>query len=353
MRPAAVIAFAAVLASSAAWAQDMRPVPRKLDDSDHRQESPAARAVAKPAKTAAEFAKTAAEPPSAEKSGCLPERDLKIDPAVGQPLHVGMQSYSRTIALGDREVVLTFDDGPLPETTPRILQALKDACVHATFFLVGRQTQTFPRLARRERDEGHSVGHHSNTHPSFTLRGFDEASAVQDIENGIAADETAIYGAAATPRHPHVPFFRFPGFADTPALLGDLDRRGIAVFGSDLWAADWLMMTPQSERERVMAALEKRPHHNGIILFHDTRRSTAKMLPELLAELKAKGYRVVHLVYQESAPSPPLTAPSKSTPETVKIIAHLRTPIEQGSHHLDAAARAPSGGNDALDQGRP
>ena len=86
-------------------------------------------------------------------------------------------------------------------------------------------------------EAGHTVGHHSATHPSFTLRGFDQASAEADIENGIADDERAIYGRAADPAHPHVPFFRFPGFADTSELLAWLDRRGIAVFGSDLWPA--------------------------------------------------------------------------------------------------------------------
>ena len=333
MRPAAVIALVVAL-SSAAWAQDL-PIPRDAGVPPHRQAGTDQRAS-----------------PVAlneQRGRCIPERVLGIDPAIGPPLHLGTQSYARTLALGDREVVVTFDDGPLARTTPRILQALKDACVHATFFLVGRQTRAFPALARREHDEGHSIGHHSDTHPGFTLRGFDEASAVADIDNGIAADETAIYGAAATPRHPHEPFFRFPGFADTPALLGDLDRRGIAVFGSDLWAADWLMMTPQSERERVMDTLRRRPHHNGIILFHDTKRSTAEMLPALLAELRADGYRVVHLVYAQGAPSPPLTDAAKGTPETVSIIDHLRPPIEPGTHHLAAMIRAsPSGTPDRV-----
>lgn len=283
----------------------------------------------------------AAEPPRAGTAelGCIGGGDVPLDPVGG--LHLGTQSYPQTLALCPRTVVLTFDDGPAPATTPAILQALKDAGAHATFFLIGRNASAHPSLARRMFEEGHTLGHHSDTHPGFTLRGFDEDSAERDIANGIAADERAIYGAAATPEHPHVPFFRFPGFADTPELLRHLDRRGIAVFGSDLWAGDWIATTPDRERARIMASLERRPRHNGILLFHDSRRSTAAMLPALLADLRAGGYAVAHLVYRQGAARPPLTAPSREEPETQRIIAHLPTPIVPGSHHLAGGAASP------------
>ena len=274
---------------------------------------------------------------------CLRIGVIAIDPAVGKPLHLGTQSYPQTLKLCDYTVVLTFDDGPSAETTPRILQALKKAGVHASFFLIGKHTREHPELAREEYNEGHTVGHHSNTHPSFTLRGYETPSALADVQNGIAEDEHAIYGDAATPDNPHVPFFRFPGFADTPELLSDLDRRGIAVFGSDLWAGDWIAMSADHERERVMTLLENRPHHNGIILFHDTRPSTADMLPAFLADLKTKGYRVVQVVYAKDAPRPSLTVPTKGEPETQRIIAHLRTQIMPYSHHLPSQDERASG----------
>lgn len=279
----------------------------------------------------------AAGPPGS-RAACIAGGEIALDPAAG--LHLGTQSYPQTLRLCDHVVILTFDDGPTPDTTPRILDALKDAGVHATFFLIGRNTREHPDLARRERAEGHTVGHHSNTHPSFTLRGFDEASATADIGNGIAADERALYGDAASPATPHVPFFRFPGFADTPALLRDLDSRGIGVFGSDLWAGDWIAMSPDRERTRVMALLARRPRHNGIILLHDSRRSTAAMLPALLADFRTAGYRIAHLVYRKGAPVPPLTPPLRGEPETQQIIAHLPTPIVPGTHHLAGAGMA-------------
>ena len=270
---------------------------------------------------------------SAQPSDCIAADTVAIDPAAG-PLHLGTQSYARTLKLCDHRVVLTFDDGPSPTTTPSILAALDEAGVKATFFLIGRNACHYPELAREEVDRGHTVGHHSNTHPSFTLRGFDETSAERDIEAGIAVDEAAIYGAEARPLRPHVPFFRFPGFADTDGLLHYLDGRGIAVFGSDLWAGDWIAMSPDHERARIVAQLEKRPLHNGIILLHDTRSSTARMLPDLLRELKAKGYRFVQPVYRPGATAPPLTAPREGEPETQAIIARLPKPIVPGSHRL-------------------
>ena len=277
-------------------------------------------------------------------AACLPERVVALDPAVA-PLHLGIQSFPTTLALKEREIVLTFDDGPAPATTPRVLAALKAACVHATFFLVGRRTAAAPALARREHEEGHGVGHHSDTHPAFTLRGFDTASAETDIQNGIEADEIAVYGKDATPDHPHEPFFRFPGFADTPALLAWLDTRGIAAFGSDLWAADWLVMSPDAERRRILAELVRRPGHNGILLLHDTVPETARMLPALLSDLKAGGYTIVHLVYARGAPAPALTAPRTGEPEAERAIEHLPHRIVEGSHHLgDHAAATPRRG---------
>ena len=316
------------LAATAAWGQTPQ-------DGGHGVEPPAAASPNKPRRS----------PPSAPGStppqhvapaavpACDKGREIAIDPAAG-PLHLGLKTYPQTLKLNDHEVVLTFDDGPARDSTPQILDTLKEACVHATFFLIGRHAAEHPQLARREMEDGHSVGHHSQTHPSFTLRGFDTASAKHDIAAGIASDERTIYGDAATPEHPHVPFFRFPGFADSPAMLAFLDKREIAVFGTDLWAADWLEMTPEHERERVMTLLEKAPHHNGILLFHDTRPSTAAMLPGLLAELRAKGYTVAHIVYKPGARPPELTRASKTwSAETERIIAHLRRPIVPGSHH--------------------
>ena len=216
------------------------------------------------------------------------ERVLEVD--VKTTPRVGRKQFPSTLALRDKELVLTFDDGPWPGTTPRILDALRDECVRATFFLLGRNTAAHPQIARRALAEGHSIGHHSYSHP--LLDRMSMAKAETEIERGIAADETALYGhARATPA---TPFFRFPGFASTPALLNRMSERGLVVFGADVWASDWEQMGPDQELRLILSRIEK--VGRGIVLFHDTKSQTAQMLPAFLRELKKRGYRIVHIV---------------------------------------------------------
>lgn len=207
---------------------------------------------------------------------------------------IGLKSYPQTLRLSDHEVVLTFDDGPLPGPTGAVLDALARECVKATFFLIGRNAAQYPALVRREIAEGHTVAHHSQSHPEATLRGLPAAEAERDLVRGIAAVEKAGWGAEARPEAPHVPFFRFPGFADTPALRAFLASRNIAVFGADVWASDWKPMAPEVQLDLLMMRLDAAGR--GIVLLHDTRQQTVAMLPRFLAELKRRGYRIVHLV---------------------------------------------------------
>ncbi len=168
------------------------------------------------------------------------ERILKVD-ATTTP-RVGRKHFPQTLPLAPKEVVLTFDDGPAPGTTPRVLEALKRECVRASFFLLGRNALAHRELTRRELAEGHTVAHHSHVHP--LLNRMPAGAAEAEIDRGFAAVDTALYGEAG--RAPATPFFRFPGFASSPALLDRLERRGVVVFGADLWASDWNPMTAGS-----------------------------------------------------------------------------------------------------------
>lgn len=218
-------------------------------------------------------------------------RVLEIDP---KGLRVGTKSFPATLPLAPKEVVLTFDDGPWPRTTAAVLDALKAECVKATFFLIGENAKARPELVRRELAEGHTVAHHSMTHPAATLAKLPFDAAVAEIQRGIAADEAAGYGASGAA--PRVPFFRFPGFASTPQLLDYLDAKGIAVFGADFWASDWNVMTPEAELDLVLKRLDAAG--GGIVLFHDTKSYTAAMIPAFLRALAERGYSVVHIVPQ-------------------------------------------------------
>ena len=193
--------------------------------------------------------------------------------------------------LDDHEIVLTFDDGPSAQTTPRIFDALAAECVKATFFLVGRNAEALPALVKREVAEGHTVAHHTFSHPARTLRQMSEKAAQEEIIKGFEADDRAAYGTASGA--PKVPFFRFPGFADTPELVAFLSARNIGVFGADFWGSDWLDMTPEKELALILARIER--EKRGILLLHDTKQQTAAMLPALLRELKQRGYKIVAL----------------------------------------------------------
>lgn len=220
-------------------------------------------------------------------------RVLAIDAKTYSP--VGLKSFPQTLPLTDHEVVLTFDDGPALPNTQKVLAALAQECVRATFFLVGRSSAEFPDLVRRIAAEGHTVAHHSWSHPMMSQISFEQAK--EDIDRGIAADEMALNGTST--KTPSTPFFRFPYFDSTPATLDLLQSRGILVFGADLWAADWENMTPEQELKKVIEQLEMAK--KGIILLHDPQARTAAMMPAFLRYLHDQNYRIVHLVAAAAA----------------------------------------------------
>jgi len=229
-----------------------------------------------------------AEPCPGNSQALGTERVIEVD-AKSTP-RVGRKHFASTLPLARKELVLTFDDGPWPGTTAKVLDALKHECVRATFFLLGKNAEAHPQLARRTLAEGHSIGHHSYGHP--LLDHMPLAKAEAEINRGIEEDEYAVYGQRRT--DPAVPFFRFPGFASNRALLERMSERGIVVFGADVWASDWLPMSPEQELRLILARIEQ--VGRGIVLFHDTKAQTAQMLPAFLRELKRRGYRIVHAV---------------------------------------------------------
>ena len=244
-------------------------------------------------------------------------------------LKVGWKTYPDTLPLADHEVILTFDDGPDPKTTPVILDALKAQCVKATFFAIGRKVDAAPQLARREVEEGHNVAFHTYTHPQPTLRYMPEAVARADILKGVIAVERAAYGQTFPNGEPddlsklklHAPFFRYTGFADTAYLNAWFAKNNVAVFSVDLWASDWIPMTPDHELKLIFSRLDRA--RKGMLLMHDDKPWTAAMMPKFLAELKARGYHVVQI---EAGPGhgPVEKAPPGWRSETGRTIDSIR-----------------------------
>jgi peptidoglycan/xylan/chitin deacetylase (PgdA/CDA1 family) len=251
---------------------------------------------------------TAAHAADCPRTGTLgTSRTLAVD-AAKYP-RVGLKSFAQTLPLDDHEIVLTFDDGPWPTTTAKVLAALGQECVRATFFLIGKHASEYPALVRRIAAEGHTVAHHTWLHRS--LKRIRPAETKDEIDRGIAAVETALHGAATT--IPGTPFFRFPGFESTPATLDLLRSRGIVVFGADLWASDWNPMSPAQQLRLLTERLYRA--RKGIVLLHDPKAQTAAMLPAFLRYLKDHHYKVVHVVPAVSEQKPgPVPSPGSVAP---------------------------------------
>src|SRR6266480_4552996 len=213
-------------------------------------------------------------------------RTLVVDPKA-QP-RIGTMQYRETLPLRDHEVVLTFDDGPLPHNSDRILEILASQCVKATFFTVGRMARSFPEGVRKLRDAGHSIGSHTQNHPL----GFDKfpiERAKPEIDDAIAAVTAALGEGGGL-----APFFRMPGLRRSGPVEDYLASLGIQTWSADFPADDWRSISASRVYELAMKRLEAKG--KGILLLHDIQARTVAALPRILHELKARGYRIVHVV---------------------------------------------------------
>jgi peptidoglycan-N-acetylglucosamine deacetylase len=224
---------------------------------------------------------------ASETQGCAApdalgvSRTIEID-TTGGPWFGSPHGDANFLAPG--EVVLTFDDGPVPRTTRPILAALAAQCAKATFFMVGEMAKEYPDLVREVAEQGHTIGTHTWSHKD--LRRLPEDKMKAQIETALNAVATAA-GA------PIAPFFRYPYLSYGPATVAYLQSRNIAQFAVDVDSFDWRTHSAQGVVRRIMAGLQHAGR--GIILMHDIHDSSAAAVPLLLAQLKAKGYRLVHL----------------------------------------------------------
>jgi peptidoglycan-N-acetylglucosamine deacetylase len=229
-------------------------------------------------------------PAFAEDTGTCPRagtlgvsRTVEIDTTGGPGF--GMEHYKAYDFLQDKEVVLTFDDGPQKYTTEAVLKALSDECVKATFFSIGKMALGYPEIIREVAKAGNTVGTHTWSHKAIAkLKSFDDAK--DEIERGVSAVHRAVGGPVA-------PFFRFPTLVDTQESVAYLGKRNIAIFSTDIDSFDFKPQTADHLVKSLMQKLDKRG--KGILLMHDIHKTTAKAVPMLLAELKAKGYKIVHM----------------------------------------------------------
>ena len=213
-------------------------------------------------------------------------RTLVVDPK--EHLRIGTMQYDETLPLQDHEVVLTFDDGPLPPHSNQVLDILASQCVKATFFIIGRMARSFPEGVRRVRDAGHSIGTHTQNHP-LSMNRMPVERARQEIDDGIAATTAALGDGGGL-----APFFRIPGLLRADAVEDYLASQGIQIWSADFPADDWRHISSARVYDLAMKRLEAKG--KGILLLHDIQGRTVAALPRILATLKARGYRIVHVV---------------------------------------------------------
>jgi peptidoglycan/xylan/chitin deacetylase (PgdA/CDA1 family) len=214
-------------------------------------------------------------------------RTITVDPAM--LARIGDMQYRISTPLGPKEVVLTFDDGPMPPMTNRVLDILQSECVKATFFLIGRNARAFSSVVQRIAQDGHTIGNHTQNHPFATMS---PGRAVQEIEGGYRSIAAALQPIGMEPS----PFFRFPGLKTTRPVESYLQAKGMTVMSTDFLADDWYhRITPDGILAKALNRLEARGG-SGMLLLHDVKPGTALILPKLLKELKQRGYSIVHMV---------------------------------------------------------
>jgi peptidoglycan/xylan/chitin deacetylase (PgdA/CDA1 family) len=223
-------------------------------------------------------------------------RTIVVDPA--EHPRLGTMQYEESLPLNDHEVVLTFDDGPLPPYTSRILDILGSECVKATFFIVGRMALGYPPLVRRAYSEGHTIANHSQNHP-FTFHRMAVDQAAREIEDGFTSLRTVLGDPNAVS-----PFFRIPGLLRQDSVERYLAQRQLVTWSLDFLADDWTHISANEVVRRALNRIEARGR--GILLLHDIQPATALGLPTLLKELKARGYKIVHVM--PATPDRPKTA---------------------------------------------
>lgn len=233
----------------------------------------------------AEPAAAASETCAAGDGGLSISRVVEIDASTGPLFGQITKEIKEQSFLKPKEVVLTFDDGPMPWVTNSILDTLDKFCTKATFFSVGKMAIAYPATLRKVIERGHTLGGHTWSHP-LNLKRLGHAAAMAEIEKGFAAISLASGGQAA-------PFFRFPGLSDNAKMLDALQKRGIASFSVDVVSDDSYISNPAKLVSTTLSRVDV--HQGGILLFHDIKPATAKALPTILGELKKRGYKIVHM----------------------------------------------------------
>jgi len=244
------------------------------------------------------FCAAALLPTAAKAQSACPQLPNQMGPA--RIVHVDTQGggsygtlqYPKTVDIRAKELVFTFDDGPDPKGTLSILNTLDKHCLKATFFFTGLRADRYPELVQEAARRGHTIAHHSWSHPN-NLRRLSSANARNQISRGMKSITAALRKDPSLNHVSLAPFFRFPGLNDSPRLTKWLGKQNIAIMSCELGTDDWRGISPNRILKRTLANVAA--VGKGIIIMHDTKVNTAKALPRILSALKSRGYTAAHM----------------------------------------------------------
>ncbi|MEZ5816537.1 MAG: polysaccharide deacetylase family protein [Hyphomicrobiaceae bacterium] len=242
-------------------------------------------------------------------------RVVEIDTTGGPGF--GFEHFREHDFLRPKEVVLTFDDGPWPGNTPLVLKALANHCAKATFFVIGKHAMWHPEILRQVAAAGHTVATHTFSHQDLSSKKLDEAKRKAEIEMGISAVRRALAEDAGKLSS----FFRFPALRHPPEMMKYVGERNLGVWSTDIDSFDFKLKGTSKLVPSLMKKLEK--HGKGIVLMHDFQKNTAQAAADLLAQLKAGGYKLVHVTSKSTV---------KSLPEYDQMVAlQVKGPVSTSS----------------------
>ncbi|MEU2519348.1 glycosyltransferase [Streptomyces pseudogriseolus] len=236
-----------------------------------------------------------------------PTTEVPEDILEGGPVIDARTGKAATLSVPDHRLVLTFDDGPDPTWTPKVLDVLKKHDAHAVFFVTGTMTSRYPDLVKRMVDEGHEVGLHTFNHPDLALQ------SKKRIDWELSQNQLAITGAAGI----RTSLFRPPYSSFSDAMDNEswpvtqyIGSRGYLTVVNNTDSEDW----KRPGVDEIIRRATPKDGKGAIVLMHDSggdRSQTVAALDRFLPDLKDKGYEFDNLTDALDAPSAhsPVTGP--------------------------------------------
>src|SRR5215470_12371349 len=226
-------------------------------------------------------------------------RDFAYDPSQDLFTTESYQSFPISydidqLGAATKKLAITFDDGPDPRWTPKILDVLKEKHVPAAFFVIGLDASQWPQILKREYAEGHEIGNHTYTHPAF-----EEVSPTQ-LRWELNLTQRLIgstLGVKSILFRPPYGIDHQPEYAEEVALLPVAQDMGYLIIGQKIDPHDWRQPYGQQvPAQEIVDAVLRQANNGNIILFHDgggDRSQTVAALPQIIDQLRERGYEFV------------------------------------------------------------